>query len=119
MHRSPRGRNRSWDLESPATGYRRLKRIVLSVLTRENSKSRCRRMCEMGGEVMCSCVKGWRIKNRPSILSYRFILTIPNTLLPTRAIIQLPSLPLKSPPTHPLETPPQANGIPIPPGNLS
>ena len=39
VHRSPRVRTRSWNLENPATGYRRLQKIVLSAVNRENSKS--------------------------------------------------------------------------------
>lgn len=66
MHRSLRDRNPSWDLESPATGYRRLKRIVLSVLTRENSKSRCRRRCEEWAERWCAAAsKGGESKTDP------------------------------------------------------
>ena len=51
VRRSPRVRTRSFDLECPATGYRHLKRIVLSVVSRENSKSRCRRRCDEGAEM--------------------------------------------------------------------
>ena len=40
----PEVRIRSSNLEGPATGYRRLKKIVLSVVNREKSKNRCRRL---------------------------------------------------------------------------
>jgi len=50
VRRSPRIRTRSWYLESRATGYRRLRKIVQSAENRENSKSRCRRRCEEGAE---------------------------------------------------------------------
>ena len=47
-HTSPGVRTRSWDSESPAAGYRRLKKIVPSAVNRDNSKNRYRRKYEEG-----------------------------------------------------------------------
>lgn len=52
VRRNPKARTRLrlFQLESLVIGYRRLKKIVLSVANRENNKNRCKMKCEEEAE---------------------------------------------------------------------